>query len=40
MVVVTGGDSAVGLSRDSHTKAVAVYVPAISGVQDPAGLND
>ena len=28
MVVLTGGDNAVGLSIDSQTNAVAVYVPA------------
>ncbi len=36
----TGGDSAVGLSTDSQTNTVAVYVPGASGVQDNAGLND
>jgi large subunit ribosomal protein L17 len=34
------GDKAVGLSTDSQTKAVAVYVPASDGIHDKAGLND
>ena len=40
MVVLTGGDNAVGLSTDSQTNAVAVYPPASVGVHDRAGLND
>ena len=39
IVVVTGGDRAVGLSTDSHTNAVAVYVPAFVGIHDADGLS-
>ena len=39
MVTLTGGDNAVGLSIDSQTNAVAVYVPASVGIHDKAGLN-
>ena len=40
MVVLTGGDNAVGLSTDSQTNAVAEYAPEFSGIHDKAGLND
>jgi len=40
MSTEVGGDNAVGLLTLSQTNTVAVYVPAASGVQDNAGLND
>ena len=40
MSTEVGGDGAVRLLTLSQTNTVAAYVPAASGVQDNAGLND
>ena len=40
IVVLPGRDNADGLSIDSQTNAVAVYVPVSIGIQDNAELND
>ena len=36
----TVGLNAVGLSTDSQTNTVAVYVPDVVGIHDNDGLND